>query len=152
MASLGANYIIPAQTTSFAVSSEEVNVEIDIGPKTKKTMKINIPLMISGMDHGVSLSELARLSLAGAAKNTTTAINSGEGGVLPEELNTVKTEEKSLTASIEDMKTTLREMEKCSLKELLERDLVSYDESTARMAGTPFSFKLWTDTDWEKQL
>jgi len=31
---------IPAQTTPFSVSNEEVNVEIDIGPKAKKPMKI----------------------------------------------------------------------------------------------------------------
>lgn len=79
---------IPAQTAPFAVSSEEeVDIEVTIGPKAKKPMKIDIPLMISGMGYGVSLSEQARLSLAGAAKNTGTAINSGEGGVLNEELN-----------------------------------------------------------------
>ena len=49
------------------------------------------------------------------------------------------------------MTTTLREMEERSLKELLEKDLVSYDESTARMAGIPFSFEPWTDTDRRKQ-
>ncbi|OCA85151.1 FMN-binding glutamate synthase family protein [Pseudobacillus wudalianchiensis] len=84
---LDAITFVPAQTAPFAVSSEEeVDVEVIIGPKAKKPMKINIPLMISGMGYGVSLSERARLSLAGAAKNTGTAINSGEGGVLSEEL------------------------------------------------------------------
>ena len=43
--------------------------------------------MISGMAYGVALSEQARFSLAKAAKNVGTAINSGEGGVLPEELD-----------------------------------------------------------------
>ena len=40
------------------------------------------------MGYGVSLSEQARLSLAGAVKNARTAINSSKGGVLPKELNT----------------------------------------------------------------
>ena len=44
--------------------------------------------MISGMAYGIALSEQVRLALAEAAKNVGTAINSGEGGVMPEELDT----------------------------------------------------------------
>lgn len=44
--------------------------------------------MISGMAYGIALSEQVRLSLAEAAKNVGTAINSGEGGILPEEVDT----------------------------------------------------------------
>ena len=80
---------IPAQTTPFPIDGEEeVDVTVTIGPKAKKPMKIKIPLMISGMAYGIALSEQVRLSLAEAAKNVGTAINSGEGGILPEELNT----------------------------------------------------------------
>ncbi|GIN59811.1 FMN-binding glutamate synthase family protein [Lederbergia ruris] len=80
---------IPAQTSPFPIDGEEeVDVAVTIGPKAKKPMKIKIPLIISGMAYGVALSEEVRLSLAGAAKNVGTAINSGEGGVLPEELDT----------------------------------------------------------------
>ncbi|MGG2064021.1 FMN-binding glutamate synthase family protein [Bacillus sp. S14(2024)] len=79
---------IPAQTTPFPVDGEEeVDVKITIGPKAKKPLEIQIPLMISGMGYGIGLSEQARLSLAEAAKNAGTAINSGEGGILPEELS-----------------------------------------------------------------
>ncbi|MEH6946917.1 FMN-binding glutamate synthase family protein [Bacillus sp. JJ634] len=80
---------IPAQTTPFPIDGEEeVDVTVTIGPKAKKPMNIKIPLMISGMAYGIALSEQVRLSLAEAAKNVGTAINSGEGGILPEELNT----------------------------------------------------------------
>ncbi|MEH7344095.1 FMN-binding glutamate synthase family protein [Bacillus sp. JJ1532] len=80
---------IPAQTTPFPIDGEEeVDVAVTIGPKSKKPMKIKIPLMISGMGYGIALSEQVRLSLASAANNVGTAINSGEGGILPEELNT----------------------------------------------------------------
>lgn len=79
---------IPAQTSPFPVDGEEeVDVAVTIGPKAKKPMEIKIPLMISGMAYGIALSEEVRLSLAGAAKNVGTAINSGEGGVMPEELD-----------------------------------------------------------------
>ncbi len=79
---------IPAQTSPFPVNGEEdVDISVTIGPKAKKPMNIKIPLMISGMGYGISLSEQARLSLAKAAKKTGTAINSGQGGILPEELD-----------------------------------------------------------------
>lgn len=79
---------IPAQTSPFPIDSEnDVDVAVTIGPKAKKPMEIEIPLMISGMGYGISLSEQARLSLVQAAKKTGTAINSGQGGILPEELD-----------------------------------------------------------------
>ena len=78
---------LPAQTSPFPIpSDEEVDIKVTIGPKAKKPMEIQIPIMISGMAYGISLSEQVRLSLAEAAKNAGTAINSGEGAVLPEEL------------------------------------------------------------------
>ena len=78
---------IPAQTTPFPIEGEEeVDVGVTIGPRVKKPMKIKIPLMISGMAYGIALSEEVRLSLAQAANHVGTAISSGEGGVLPEEL------------------------------------------------------------------
>ena len=80
---------IPAQTTPFPIDGEEeVDVQVTIGPKAKKPLNIKIPLMISGMAYGIALSEEVRLSLAEAAKKVGTAINSGEGGILPEELDT----------------------------------------------------------------
>ena len=36
-------------------------------------------------------------------------------------------------------------MGKRSLKELSKKDLVSYDELTAKMIGIPFSFEAWED-------
>ncbi|MBS4219634.1 FMN-binding glutamate synthase family protein [Bacillus sp. FJAT-49711] len=78
---------LPAQTSPFAVDGEEeVDLKVTIGPNAKKPMDIEIPLIISGMGYGVALSEEVRLSLAEAASNVGTAINSGEGGVMPEEI------------------------------------------------------------------
>lgn len=79
---------IPAQTSPVMVDSNvKVDTGVTIGPQARKPMQIKIPLMISGMGYGVGLSEQARISLAKAAKNVGTAINSGEGGILPEELS-----------------------------------------------------------------
>lgn len=64
-----------------------MDVTVTIGPKAEKPLKLKIPLIISGMAYGIALSEEVRIALARAAKNTGTAINSGEGGILPEELD-----------------------------------------------------------------
>ena len=56
-----------------------------------------------------------------------------------------KSAEKFLTASTEEIKMALRAMGKKSLKELSKKDLVSYDELTAKMIGIPFSFEPWED-------
>lgn len=78
---------IPAQTSPFPINGDEdVDVSVTIGPKAKKPMKIDIPLMIGGMAYGIALSEEVRIALSQAANKVGTAINSGEGGVLPEEL------------------------------------------------------------------
>lgn len=78
---------IPAQTSPFPIDNEEaVDLSVTIGPKAKKPLIINIPLMISGMAYGIAFSEEARLALTKAANHAGTAINSGEGGVLPEEI------------------------------------------------------------------
>lgn len=80
---------IPAQTGPFPVEGDEpVDMSVTIGPNAKKPLELDIPIIISGMGYGVGLSEQARMALAQAAKTVGAAINSGEGGILPEELDT----------------------------------------------------------------
>lgn len=79
---------IPAQVIKFPIDADdEIDVKITIGPYAKKPLELDIPLLISGMAYGLALSEQSRLALAKAAKNMKTAINSGEGVILPEELD-----------------------------------------------------------------
>ncbi len=61
-----------------------VSTALVIGPKTKKPLKLNIPLFVSDMSFG-ALSEEAKISLATGAELAGTGICSGEGGMLPEE-------------------------------------------------------------------
>ncbi|MFC4023280.1 FMN-binding glutamate synthase family protein [Oceanobacillus longus] len=78
---------IPAQLSPFPVDGEEeVDVKVTIGPRANKPLQIEIPLIISGMAYGIALSEEVRLALVGAANQAGTAINSGEGGVMSEEI------------------------------------------------------------------
>ncbi len=62
-----------------------VHKQVTIGPKAKRPLVINIPIMISGMAYGIALSEEAKRALARAAKILQTATCSGEGPFLPEE-------------------------------------------------------------------
>jgi len=78
---------IPAQTTPFPTSRDEpVDLSVTIGPKAKQPLQVNMPLLISGMAYGIGVSKPVRIALAKAAKSVGTAINSGEGGILEEEL------------------------------------------------------------------
>lgn len=61
-----------------------VSTELVIGPKTKKPLKLKIPIFVSDMSFG-ALSEEAKIALAKGAELAGTGICSGEGGMLPEE-------------------------------------------------------------------
>ena len=65
--------------------STNVDMQVTLGTKTVKPVTIKIPLMITGMAYGLSLSEEAKRGLARAAKTMQTATCSGEGPFLPEE-------------------------------------------------------------------
>lgn len=81
---------IPAQTTPFPLDKERpVDLSVTIGPKAKQPLRVDIPLLISGMAYGVGVSKKVHLALTKASKNLGTAINSGEGGILAEALQEV---------------------------------------------------------------
>jgi len=61
-----------------------VATELIIGPKSKKPLKLDIPLFVSDMSFG-ALSEEAKIALAKGAQLAGTGICSGEGGMLPQE-------------------------------------------------------------------
>lgn len=63
----------------------QINLQVTIGPKAKRPMLINIPIMIGAMAYGIALSEEAKRALARAAKTLQTSTCSGEGPFLPEE-------------------------------------------------------------------
>lgn len=82
---------IPAQTDPFPTDGEtNVDVKVTIGPKAKKPLHLDKPFMISGMGYGISVSDKVRMALMQAANETGIAINSGEGGILQEEIKQAK--------------------------------------------------------------
>ncbi|MEM4525020.1 MAG: glutamate synthase-related protein [Methanothermobacter sp.] len=77
---------IPAQIHRMPLNGDEkVNTKVTVGPRAKKPLKVNSPIIISGMSYG-AISEKAKKAIALAAKRTGIAYNTGEGGVLQYEL------------------------------------------------------------------
>jgi glutamate synthase domain-containing protein 2 len=66
--------------------SENVNLKTIIGPKAKYPMVIESPVLVSHMSFG-ALSKEAKKSLAKGSAAVKTAICSGEGGILEDEMN-----------------------------------------------------------------
>ena len=76
---------LPAQLATRPLQDHEtVSTKVVIGPKTKKPLVLEIPLLVSDMSFG-ALSREAKISLAKGAEMVSTGICSGEGGMLPEE-------------------------------------------------------------------
>lgn len=79
---------IPAQVAAFPTEyTEQVDLKVKIGPQAKQPMELDIPLMVSGMAYGIALSKEVRLALSDAVNQLGTALNSGEGGVMEEEID-----------------------------------------------------------------
>ncbi|MGF7185932.1 glutamate synthase domain-containing protein 2 [Desulfitispora alkaliphila] len=57
----------------------KVDTSVIIGPKAKKPMKIDTPIMISGMACGLALSEKAKVAMAKGTAKVGSATNTGEG-------------------------------------------------------------------------
>ena len=66
------------------LDDESVGTETVIGPRAKKPLHLDIPLMVSDMSFG-ALSLEAKTALSKGAERAGTAICSGEGGMLDEE-------------------------------------------------------------------
>ncbi|MBW2240783.1 MAG: alpha-hydroxy-acid oxidizing protein [Deltaproteobacteria bacterium] len=66
------------------LDEEAVGTELVIGPRSKKPLRLELPLFVSDMSFG-ALSYEAKVALARGAERAGTGICSGEGGMLPEE-------------------------------------------------------------------
>jgi len=61
-----------------------VGTDLVVGPRAKRPLRLEIPIIVSDMSFG-ALSEEAKIALAKGAEMAGTGICSGEGGMLPEE-------------------------------------------------------------------
>jgi methylamine---glutamate N-methyltransferase subunit C len=84
-------YFLPAQVKTIPLNREEnVNTELVIGEDAKKPLQISSPIMISGVSFG-AVSKNTKLVILKTAKKLNIGFNSGEGGVLDEEVNNSET-------------------------------------------------------------
>ncbi len=76
---------LPAQlATRPLLDDEDVSTEVVIGPRAKKPLTLQIPILVSDMSFG-ALSREAKIALSKGAELSGTGICSGEGGMLPDE-------------------------------------------------------------------
>lgn len=72
---------VPAQLAKLPTGeNERIDLTTVVGPNAAKPLKLSLPVMISGMAFGLSLSDRAKIALARGATRAGTATNSGEGG------------------------------------------------------------------------
>jgi glutamate synthase domain-containing protein 2 len=63
----------------------QIHTGVTIGPRAKKPLNLEIPILISGMSYGGALGLKAKIALARGASMAGTATNSGEAPLVPEE-------------------------------------------------------------------
>ncbi|SFI97098.1 FMN-binding glutamate synthase family protein [Thermoflavimicrobium dichotomicum] len=68
----------------------EIQTGVTIGPKAKKPLSLEIPILISGMSYGGALGLKAKMALARGASMAGTATNSGEAPLVAEERREAK--------------------------------------------------------------
>jgi glutamate synthase domain-containing protein 2 len=79
-------FFLPAQVSRFPLNAdEEVDTTITIGPRAQRPLELPTPILIAGMSFG-AVSKNVRLSIARGAQEGRFGYNSGEGGILHEEL------------------------------------------------------------------
>jgi glutamate synthase domain-containing protein 2 len=62
-----------------------VDMAVVLGPRAARPLRIEIPLLVTGMGYAVALSLPAKVALARGAAEAGTATNTGQGPFLPEE-------------------------------------------------------------------
>jgi methylamine---glutamate N-methyltransferase subunit C len=69
---------------------QQINTKTVIGPYAKKPLNLDIPIMITGMSYGGSLSLYMKMALAKGAAMAGTSTNTGESAVTNEERDAAK--------------------------------------------------------------
>lgn len=80
-----------AQLDTFPISEEEkIDTTVIIGKKSRKPLILETPIMIGGIGYGFAVSDKIRIALAKGATMAGTAVNTGQGGLLPQERKVAK--------------------------------------------------------------
>ena len=65
--------------------TQNVDTRVVIGPRAKKPMQIDIPIIAAGMAYGLALSEKSKVAIAMGTARVGTATNTGEGAFCEKE-------------------------------------------------------------------
>ncbi len=77
---------VPAQLATMPTGeNERIDLTTVIGPRAYRPLKLELPVYITGMAFGLSLSDRCKIALAKGASAVGTATNSGEGGFYEQE-------------------------------------------------------------------
>lgn len=68
----------------------QIQTGVTIGPRAKRPLSLEIPILITGMSYGGALALKAKIALARGATMAGTATNSGEAPLIPEERREAK--------------------------------------------------------------
>lgn len=72
---------VPAQLATLPTGeNERIDLTTVIGPRARRPLMIDLPVYITGMAYGLSLSDRCKIALAKGSAVVGTATNSGEGG------------------------------------------------------------------------
>ncbi|HWI60200.1 MAG TPA: FMN-binding glutamate synthase family protein [Symbiobacteriaceae bacterium] len=72
---------VPAQLARLTTNeNERIDLTTVIGPRAARPLKLDLPVFITGMSFGLSLSDRCKIALAKGSASVGTATNSGEGG------------------------------------------------------------------------
>lgn len=74
------NLAVPIMPTN-----RTIDTKVSLGPQAQRPLKLEIPILISGMGYGVAVSAKTKIAWAKAATLVGTATNTGEGPYLPDE-------------------------------------------------------------------
>ena len=110
-------HFVPAQVFKIPLDeSQEVNMEVAIGPDVKRPLRVSSPIMFGGMSYG-AVSKNVRLVLSKVASNLKIGVNSGEDIVVLEELD-IASKELIVQYSTGRHGTTEEILKKCAAVEI----------------------------------
>jgi glutamate synthase domain-containing protein 2 len=81
-------HFVPAQVHRIPLDrGDPVATAITLGPAAKRPLSLPTPILVSGMSYG-AVSKSLKLAIVGASAELGFGFNTGEGGILDEELST----------------------------------------------------------------
>jgi len=133
---------VPAQLAKLPTGENDyIDLTTVIGPDARRPLKLELPVMISGMAFGLSLSDRCKIALAKGSAEVGTATNSGEGGFFRPEREHAKHYILQYTRGGWPSDPEI----------LRQADAIEIQAGQGAQAGSPQSTPAWKLTDEERE-